>query len=216
MIRYLLIVVLISGLLIGLGCSSSPTIPEGNNDLESVLGAPPALSGVIGSYTWTGNDGISQTGDVIKDEQGNLIFVADRGSAVTSVPWFNLNLDYRNHRGLYQGKYPIYRRGDTIVFDLHIDYNCSLPLDTYPVLYSKLTAVTRFYPSMVPLPGDSTQIWDPLEIAPNSSIIITGEYTIPLDCYFGWGCTTSDIELIYMSGTLEFNIRYDVLGIFDP
>ena len=215
MMRYLLIVTIISGLLIGLGCNS-PTAPGGSKDIESYLGPPPTLSGMVGTYTWTGNDGISQTGNVFKDDQGNLTFVPDRSSSVTKVPVFVLSLEYLNHRGLYQGQWPIYRRGDTIIFDLNIDYNSSLPLNIYPVLYAKLTTITRYYPSMIPLPGGSTQIWDPLEIAPNSSIVVQGTYAIPWDCYFSWGCTTSDIEINFMAGLLEFEIIHEVLGIFDP
>ncbi len=216
MFRHFLSVLFVTGLIISLGCSSNPTVPQGSDDIAACLGAPPSLGGIVGSYTWTGNDGNYQTGNVISDEQGNLTFVADRGTAVESVPILGIALEYENHRGLYQGLYPIYRRGDTIVYNMDIDYNGGVPLNLHPILNAQLIACTRFWPSMIPLPGESTQIWDPLEIEPYGSVELRGRYTIPMDCYFSWGCTTIDFNICFRSGLLEFNMSQDVCGIFDP
>lgn len=216
MFKHLLLALLVTGLFISLGCSSNPTVPQESDDILACLGAPPSLEGIIGSYTWTGNDGSYLTGNVIRDDQGNLTFVADRGAAVDAVPILGIDLEYENHRGLYQGLYPIYRRGDTIVFDMDIDYNGAVPLNLHPILSAQLIACTRFWPSMIPLPGDSTEIWDPLEIEPYGSCNLRGRYTIPLDCYFSWGCTTIDFNICFRAGLMEFNLVYDVCGIFDP
>jgi hypothetical protein len=204
-------------LLFGLGCSNAPTSPDYGQQLAEV----PSLTGIVGTYTFTANDGSVETGSIIRGEDGSLSMSSDREASVIANAWFNIDIEYLNPRSWWQGKYPVYRRGDTIQYRLDIQYNRQVPLNLYPLLYSKLTTEQRHFnivngtPAGL-LPGDSVEVWDPFEVAPMGFVQVFDDYLIPADAYFSWGCTTVGIDMQFLGGLFQMNMITGLLGIWDP
>lgn len=205
-------------LLFGFGCSNAPTSPDYSQPL---LGEAPSLTGVVGTYSFTSNDGSIETGTMIRSEDGSLTMASDRGASVLNNTWFDINLTYLNHHGLYQGQWPIYHCGDTIQYRMDIQYNRRIPLNLYPLLYSKLVTEQRYFNfgGFVPLgllPGDAVEVWDPFEMAPLSYVEVYDEYWIPDYLSFNWGCTTISIDMQFLGGLFQMNMITGLLGVWDP
>ena len=210
-------VMLLLGLVLAFGCSSSPTMPLDQSAMDAVFAGVelPSPEGVVGSYTYTSKDGSMETGDVIRDENGTLTFLSDRGASIIANSWFDIEVEYLNPRGYWWGS-PLYIVGDTVEYCIDLTYNRGMPLDQYPVLYSTMTTEQRFYPSMKLLPGDAIEVWDPLAIPPYSQFRTYDEYFIPYNCPHGWGCTTCIISIEFMGGWLNFEVQWLVMGVWDP
>ncbi|MBU1023063.1 hypothetical protein KKB99_02145 [bacterium] len=217
MLRSISLVIMILGIIFSLGCSGSPATPGQNDELDKLLGGVelPSPTGVVGSYTFTANDGSIETGQVTRAEDGTLTFMTERGASAYNLSWFNASVEFLNPRGYWNG-YAVWYTGDTVEYEVYLDYNRGLPLNNYPILYAKMTTEQRFYPSGVLLPGDSVEVWDPLEIAPYSNNVIYDEYYIPTNCPHGWGSTICIINIAFMYGVLDFEIQYLVMGVWDP
>lgn len=203
-------------LLIIVGCSGSPVEPAFDDQVLAALGDPPSLTGVVGNYTYTGNDGSVDSGLIVRDDEGDLSLISDRGASVLASGWFGVDVKYLNPVGWYQGKYAIFRRGMTMQYELTVHYNRNIPLDMYPILYSKFTCEQRYWPSKALLPGESVEVWNPFLIDTFSHTELYDEYYIPLDCYFSWGCTTAHIYVFAMQGWYEFALASSICGVWDP
>ena len=216
MFRSIVGLFLVMGLLFALGCSGSPTAP--NTDAGKFFaGVSPKLTGVVGDYKYTGNDGSVETGKVVADGQGNFQLVPERASSVYSNAWFKVDVEYLNPRYYSGAGLPVYYIGDTMNFKLHIDYKRGLPLDMYPILYAEVTTEQRYYPSLAPLPGSWVQTWNPVNIPPHATdFILNGSYYIPPGASPGNDCTIVDIDLQLLGGWIEFGLAYGLAGLWEP
>ena len=214
MIQRILSVVFIAGLLMAFGCSN-PAAPEQTAD-EFFGTQGPYLTGVIGNYTFTWNDGTIETGQLVGDEEGRVTAVPDRGASVFSNYWFDVDVEYLNPRGYTGMGLPYYYVGDTFTYKLMIDYKRGLPLDLYPLLYSVLKTEQRYWPSMALLPGDSIEIWDPFLLAPYEYREVYDDFTIVSGTIPGNDATVIDITLWFFCGNCTCQIAYGVCGLWDP
>lgn len=212
--RFLLLVA--CGIFFLAGCNSGPT--TANVTPDDVFGDQgPVLSGVIGEYTFTGNDGYFEAGKLVSDHEGNITMVSDdRSASVYTNWWFAIWVEYLNPRGYTNMGLPYYYLGDTFYYDLWIDYKRGIPMNWYPLLYSKLTTEQRYYPSMALMPGDSVEVWDPFEIAPFELKKVTDSYYIPKGAVPGNNATWVKIDMQFFFGCFEFCLAQGVCGLWDP
>lgn len=203
------------GILAAFGCSGNPTSPA--NDVDQFFGDQgPVLTGLVGDYTFKGNDGSIETGKLYSDGSGRITLIPDRGASVYSNEWFDIDVEYLNPRGFTGMGLPYYYIGDTMQYKIKVTYKKGFNLDQYPLLWTALTAVQRYYPSMVELPGDSTELWDPLGLPPYAYVELTDSYYIPPGTVPGNDCTTVNIQFMCMIGECNFSLAYGVCGLWDP
>lgn len=216
LLRSILVTLLITGLILSFGCSGSPVAPQETKDMEAFFsGVSPKLTGVVGEYTFKGNDGTVETGKIVADENG-LTLVPDRGVSAYSNLWFDVDCAYLNPRYYSQAGLPVYFIGDCIQYRLTIDYKRGLPLNLYPILYSKVTAEQRYWPTLNPLPGAWQEIWNPVEIAPYGQLILNDTYCIPPSTIPGNDATVIKIDLQFWFGMWEFTLAHGICGLWDP
>lgn len=215
--RIYLTAIMLLGLLVTFGCGGNPTSPDDNSDIEAFFAnVSPEITGVIGDYTFTGTDGSLETGQLVTGPNGEVQLVPDRGASVYSNAWFDIDVEYLNPRGYTGLGLPYYYLGDTFDYTIKIDYKRGLPLDMYPFLYGKLTAEQRYYPGMALLPGNSTEVWNPFEIAPNGYVEVTDSFTIVPGTVPGNDCTVCEIDLMFRFGMFQFRLIKGICGYWDP
>jgi hypothetical protein len=212
--RCMLLAILIAGLLFSLGCSSVTT-PDRTPD-QFFGDQSPVLTGFVGDYSFTGNDGTIETGKLLADGTGKITLVPDRAASVFSNWWFDIDVEYLNPRGYTGMGLPYYYLGDTMQYKVKVDYKRGFNLDQYPLVYSILTATQRYYPSMAVLPGASTEVWDPLGLPPYAYVELLDGYYIPPATIPGNDCTTVNIKLEFLFGWCEFTLACGVAGLWDP
>jgi len=207
---------LVMGLLFALGCSGSPTAPA--TDAEKYFaGVSPVLTGVVGDFKFTGNDGSLETGKLVADGQGNVQMVSDRASSVYNGWWFKISVEYVAPRFYSSAGLPVYYLGDTFTYKLHIDYKRGLPLNWYPILYAEVAAEQRYWPSLAPLPGNWREVWDPVNIPPHAQdFVLEDTYYIAPGAVAGNDCTVAKIDLQLLCGWFEFCLAHGVAGLWEP
>ena len=217
LLRINLAAILLISLLFAFGCGGNPTTPVADNDLEAFFAnVNPEISGIIGSYTFTGTDGSYETGMLVAGPDGEVQLVSDRGASVYSNWWFDVDVEYMNPRGYTGMGLPYYYLGDTFTYKVKVDYKRGLPLNLYPILYGKLTAEQRYYPGMQLLPGASTEVWDPFLIAPHGYVEVLDTFKIVSGTIPGNDCTVCKIDLQFMFGMFQFQLAHGICGLWDP
>jgi hypothetical protein len=218
MLKKVLAAVMLIGLLSVLGCGGNATTPA-NNDIEGFFAnVSPIPTGIVGNYTYTGDDGSIETGQIVRDGTGNIQLVADRGASIYSNFWFDILVEYdpadvRYYTGL---GLPVYYLGDTFTYYINIDYKRNLPLNLPNFLYTKLTSQQRYWPGGGVLPGASTEVWFPFYIAPNESLVVTDDFTIVSGTIPGNDATWISIDLYFLNGIFQFNMAAGACGFWDP
>ena len=216
MFKHIITVLVISGMLFAFGCSS-PATPDTNSDLESFsAGVSPTLTGVIGDYTFTANDGSIETGTLVADEDGKITLVSERGASVYSNWWFIIDVEYHDERGFTGMGLPYYYINDTMPYTVKVDYKRGLPLDAWPIIYGKLTAEQRYFPGMGLLPGASTEVWDPFLIPANGYVEVNDDYYIPSGTIPGNDCTVVQVDMQLICGLFQFTMIRGICAYWDP
>jgi hypothetical protein len=219
MLKKVLAAVMFIGLLTALGCGSNPTTPADNNDIEGFFAnVNPVPTGIVGDYTFTGNDGSIETGQVVRDETGNIQLVADRGASIYSNFWFDIlvNYDPADVRYYTSMGLPVYYFGDTFDYTIDITYKRALPLNLPGFLSTTLTSEQRYWPGGGLLPGASTQVWNPFYIAPFEHVVVPDSFTIVPGTIPGNDATWVSIDLYFLSGIFQFNMAAGAMGFWDP
>ncbi len=216
MFKHIVTALVISGMLFAFGCSN-PATPDANSDLEAFFaGASPTLTGVIGDYTFTANDGSVETGTLVADENGNITLVSERGASVCYNYWFNIDVEYLNPRGYTGLGLPYYYLGDTFTYKVKVDYKRCIPLNAWPIIYAKLTAEQRYFPGMGLLPGASTEIWDPFLIPPKGYVEVSDTFKIVPGTVPGNDCTVVQVDMQLIFGCFQFTMIRGICGLWDP
>ena len=217
MLKKVLAAIMLIGLMSTFGCGGNPTTPA--NDIEGFFaGVSPTLTGVVGDYTFTYDDGSVETGQLVRSEDGQLQMVSDRGASVYSNFWFDILVQYdpadvRYYTGM---GLPVYYLGDTFDYDISIDYKRDLPLNIYPLLYSVLKSEQRYWPSLGLLPGASVEVWNPFLIEPQGDYLVPDDFTIVWGTIPGNDVTWVSIDLQFLGGLFQFNMAAGVCGFWDP
>ena len=204
--------------LFALGCSN-PATPTGNSQIEGFFaGVSPNPTGVIGDYTFTANDGSIETGTLVRGEDGQITLQSDRGAAVYSNFWFDILVEYdpsdvRYYTGM---GLPVYYLGDTFTYYINIDYKRMLPLNIPGFLTTTLTSAQRYWPGGGLLPGASTEVWNPFNIAPYENLVVPDDFTIVPGTIPGNDATWVTIDLQFLGGIFSFNMAAGAMGFWDP
>jgi hypothetical protein len=217
MLRSILFTIVLAGLMVALGCGGNPTAPSGNKDIEAFFnGVSPVLTGVVGDYTFTGNDGSMESGKLIANADGKITLTPDRGSSVYSNSWFTIDVEYVNPRYYSGSGLPVYYLGDTFTYKVNLDYKQGLPLNLFPIIYSKVTAEQRYWPTLTPLPGAYQEIWDPCLIPAYGDIQLVDTFTIVSGTVPGNDATVCKVDVKVLGGIFQFNVANGVCGLWDP
>ena len=217
MLRSILITIVLAGLMAAIGCSGGPTAPSQSKDIEAFFnGVSPVLTGVVGEYTFTGNDGSLESGKLIANGDGKIMLSPDRGSSVYNNAWFTIGVEYVNPRYYSPAGLPVYYLGDTFTYKLNLDYKQGLPLNWWPILYSRVTAEQRYWPNMQPLPGAYQEVWDPCLIPAYGDIQLVDTFTIVSGTIPGNDATVCKVDVKVLCGFFQFTVANGVCGLWDP
>ena len=202
-------------LLLVTSCSKIPN-PIGSDNLpDSQVNIPPSGIEYVGDYKFYGKDGSLETGKLIKDNEGHIKLLSDRRASSFSNWWFDISVNYINPRYYLPDGIPVYYLGDEAKYQIALDYKRGLPLNLYPILYAKMVTNQRYYPSMLPLPGQWMKTYDPLLIAPYEYIEINDSFNIIPGIQPGFDVTLINIMVEVIEGRFEFLIASGIGGIWE-